>query len=53
MSPQQFWRCSPRKFAALCRVHEDLNTPKDDKTPKQKTKTPAKEKQVYIDQILM
>ena len=53
MTPGQFWRCSPRKFAALCKVHEDLNTSKEDKNKNTGGSNPKKDSEVYIDQILM
>lgn len=49
MTPKQFWRTSPRKFAALCRVHEDVNTPADQK--KKKKEQLQADKPMYIDQI--
>lgn len=33
MSPRTFWRCTPRKLAALCEMHEKLNNPKKKKKP--------------------
>lgn len=28
MSPREFWRCTPRKLAALSDVHAEMNNPK-------------------------
>lgn len=36
MTPANFWRVTPRKFNALCKVHVELNTSskgKKDKNP--------------------
>lgn len=33
MSSREFWRCTPRKLAALSEVHADLNNPKKKKGP--------------------
>ena len=31
MSPREFWRCTPRKLAALSEVHAEMNNPKKKK----------------------
>ena len=30
MSSKEFWKCTPRKLAALCNVHVQLNSTKKD-----------------------
>ena len=62
MTPAYFWRCSPRKFNALCLIHAKLNST-DDKT-KNKTRGAKGEKnkpvkrpiaqkpETFIDKIL-
>lgn len=44
MTPLQFWHCTPRKFYALCKVHAEINDPKE----KDKNK---KEEPVFVDQL--
>jgi len=59
MTPKYFWRCSPRKFNALCKVHARLNGAKDKPgapTKGKKGKAPrkpiAKQPETYIDKIM-
>ena len=33
MSPLEFWKCTPRKLAALSEVHTEMNNPKKQKGP--------------------
>ena len=55
MSPAYFWKCTPRKFNSLCKIHEKLNSPPKETTKDKhtKAKTPvAKKPTAYIDQIM-
>ena len=61
MSPRLFWKTSPRKFNALCKVHARLNGAKEKpgaphapkgkggKKPKQAI---ARQPETYIDKIM-
>lgn len=49
MSPILFWRTSPKKFNALCKVHARLNNP--DPTDKKEDKSVGTP-DTYIDQIM-
>ena len=54
MTPPQFWKCTPRKFNALCAVHADLNTPEEkSKTPKEKKNPDGSvgEPDTFIDKV--
>ena len=33
MTSREFWKCTPRKLAALCQVHADLHNTKKKKGP--------------------
>lgn len=44
MSAIQFWKCTPRKLHALCKVHADLNDP-DSKKKKEKQEV------AFVDQL--
>jgi hypothetical protein len=62
MSPRLFWKTSPRKFNALCKVHARLNGADKKKSASQSPeykRTKAKAKQAiarqpetYIDKIM-
>ena len=43
MSAIQFWKSTPRKLHALCKVHSELNDPKE--------KPKDKEEPVFVDQL--
>lgn len=38
MTPSLFWRISPKKLSALCKVHTDLNSAKQENKPGKKSK---------------
>jgi hypothetical protein len=55
MSPRYFWRCTPRKFNALCRVHARLNSTGDDEkitTSYRRGQAIPKQPETYIDKIM-
>lgn len=53
MSPGTFWRCTPRKFNALCKVHAKMNSSEETSTgSKVKKKPVAAQPTKFIDQIL-
>jgi len=58
MTPAQFWRCNPRKFNALCKVHADLNNPKpkssqgDSPSPKGREITAIGQPDTFIDELM-
>jgi len=55
MSPARFWRCTPRKFHALCEVHADLNSPKESNRNKNSSQGATKtigQPDTYIDEIM-
>jgi hypothetical protein len=56
MSPAMFWKITPRKFNALCKVHVDLNSPGKGTRNAKSTSASSGEgvgsPDSYIDQIL-
>lgn len=54
MSPRLFWRCTPRKFNALCKVHARMHSM--GKSSKNKNNIPTGggvgKPTTYIDQIM-
>lgn len=50
MSPRQFWHITPRKFGALCDVHVELNSTKEDKNGRTQ-RTQRTQPTVYVDQL--
>lgn len=49
MTSRLFWRTTPRKFAALCEVHVDLNDTSKDK--KNKRTSVSQKPDAYVDQL--
>jgi hypothetical protein len=58
MSPAYFWRCTPKKFNTLCKVHARLNSSKkapdkvDKNTNVKKAQAIPKQPDTYIDKIM-
>lgn len=53
MSPGIFWRCTPRKFNALCRVHAKMNSSSETTSgAKGKKKPIATRPDTYIDNVI-
>ena len=53
MTEDSFWRCAPRKLAALTAVHVEINDPNKERNPDEQIQTRAPTiRRGYIDQVL-
>ncbi|HCR73994.1 MAG TPA: hypothetical protein DIW26_06345 [Ruminococcus sp.] len=51
MTPHQFWKCTPKKFNALCKVHVRMNSIEGAKNNKTKSTGGVGKPDAYIDQV--
>lgn len=60
MTPRYFWRCTPRKFNSLCKVHARLNSANNNnkkgasshRNTRDKHKPIPKNPETFIDKIM-